>query len=379
MQNNNAKNNNDFQVYGKYSLGSGSVLADSKILFSKIDDPEVIDSYKKSIIKDLLKSGIPADSLKHYNVLDIGTGRQAIAFNALGADFVSHFDLSECNVERMKLFIGDNALYGKISTENADLVERILPQEEFDLVFLHGIVQHFSHTGKGLLNCLNAVKPGGYVSLYFYRSGAFFNFLVYLIRDLIKEVGDYREFYINSILLFTADCRPDRFVSDIMDSLFVPHMHLYTPNSYIEFVEACGFEIVSSSKLDPFGKAVDHIYAYPSVVLTCRKTAKIKADSGIEEILSPGKSVNQLNAANYGECDQYIIKTVNAYFELKNMIIAKNIPPSIIAGLAFKLYKFLYDLGTSLDKKIEDNEVENNHEILRSIFNNTKKLLDEEY
>lgn len=375
-----ATNGNDhIQVYGKYSLGSGSVLSEAEKLYSEVGNPDVIEKYKMSINRDMRKAGIPLSDLHKFKVMDVGTGRQAIAFYSLGADFVSHFDLSERNVERMKLFIGDNALYGKINTENADLVERILPREDFDLVFLHGIVQHFSHTGKGLLNCLNAVKPGGYVSLYFYRSGTFFNFLVYLIRDLIKGAGDYREFFISSILLFTGDCHPNRFVSDIMDSLFVPYMHLYTPNSYIDFVKACGFDIISSSKLDPYGKAVDHTYAYPSVILTCRKTAQTATDSEIAEILSPEKSVNQLDASIYSECDRHIIKTIDAYSSLKKLIAGRNVPHSIIIALAFKLYRFLFDLGTSLDKKIDEDEGEKNHEILKNIFLNTQKLLEEEY
>lgn len=375
-----AINGNDYiQVYGKYSLGSGSVLSEAEKLYSEVGNPDVIEKYKMSINRDMRKAGISLSDLQKFKVLDVGTGRQAIAFYSLGADFVNHFDLSERNIENMKRYIGDNFLGNKISTYHADLVEYALPREEFDLVFLHGIVQHFSHTGKGLLNCFNAVNHGGYVSLYFYRSGTFFNFLVYLIRDLIKDAVDYREFFVNSILLYSADCQPDKFVSDIMDSLFVPYMHLYTPNSYIEFANACGFEIVSSSKLDPYGKAVDHTYAYPSVVLTCRKIAQIAADNGITEILSPEKSVNQLDASIYSECDWHIIKTIDAYSSLKKQIANRNVPHSIIIALAFKLYRFLFDLGTSLDKKIDEDEREKNHEILKNIFLNTQKLLEEEY
>jgi SAM-dependent methyltransferase len=211
------KDKRDFQVYGKYSLGSGSILFDSDRLFSSIDNPEVIESYKKSISKDFDKAGIGKNLLKDCTVLDVGTGRQAIAFYKLGAKKIKHYDLSPENVKRMNRYIESNSLQNKITTECVDLVKYAPPKNHFDLVFLHGIVQHFSDVGLGLKHCLEAVKEGGYVSLYFYRSGTFLNFVVYLIRDLINKVADPKEYFINSSLIYSDDCLPDLFVSNMMD------------------------------------------------------------------------------------------------------------------------------------------------------------------
>lgn len=379
MTNNEKQVSDKEQIYGKYSLGSGGVLSNPDTLYNEIGDSEVIESYKNSIKRDLKKGGISLDELKDFHILDVGTGRQAIAFNQLGAKKVNHYDISPNNVQRMKEFIKINSLEDKITTECLDLVKQAPPKDEFDLVFLHGIVQHFSHTGLGLKNCLEAVKEKGYLSLYFYRSGTFFNFLVYLIRDLIKNTGDYKEYFVNSILLYSENCGPNYFVSQLMDSLFVPHMHLYAPDEYISFVKAFGFEIISSSKLDPYGKRVDHTYAHPSVVITCKRMNAKNPDLSEIDLLSPGRSVDQLDPKNYLSDDRMILNTIECYNSFKQIMKLKNTPPSIIMSLAFKLYKYLQNLDHGLERNINVNEGNERHQGLVDILNDAKSLIEKEF
>ena len=363
--------NRDDYVYGKYSLGSGEILSDPKKLYNDVGSPEVIESYKKQIIIDLEKSGIPLHHIPDYNIMNVGTGREAIAFNQLGAKSVQHYDLSLLNVQRMNKYIKDNALEQKLTTKYTDVVKENLPKNHFDYIYLHGIVQCFSNVGTGLLNCIGALKPNGMIWLYFYRSGSFGVFLIYMIRDLISDSKNMREYYINAILLRSNLVEPNLHVSGLMDGLFVENMHLYTPTTYISFIEECGLEVVSSSKLDPFGKDVDHRFAHPSVVLVCKKTANKDLSQVNMDLLSPANSVNQLN--DYTDCD--ITKSINLYKHLKNVIRDKNIHPSIVMSISFRLF----DLHISQYASYKETGFFNGHGALQKILTNTIQLLNDEY
>lgn len=360
------------QPYGRYSLGSGGILPDPDSLFDKIDAPEIIDAYRKTIRTDLQKAGIPLSDLPDYNVIDVGTGRQAIAFQQLGAGNVRNYDLSSENVSRLQEYIEKKKLGSSLSARCVDLVEYELPGEWADFVYLHGIVQHFSHVGRGLLNCMNAVRQGGRLWLYFYRSGTFTHFVIDLLRDLITEKTDYRQFFVNAILLYSDTLTANYFVSSIMDNLFVPYAHLYTPASYMEFVDRCGFEIVSSSKLDSPGKAVDHIFAHESVILVCRKKTAVEVSGDVVDILSPANSVNQLQPAVYNTAtDQHILKTIDAYERLKSCLIGKNISQGTLMAIAFRIYVFLESVNAGEFK-------EDRHEMLKQILNRTTDLISRE-
>lgn len=367
--------NQKIQIYGKYSLGSGSILKNSKNLFNKIDDPEVIESYKNSIIRDMKKAGIPLGALKKYHILDVGTGRQAIAFHRLGAKKISHFDISKENVRRMKSFIKENNLENSISTKCVDLMQYVLSKEKYDLVFLHGLVQHFSDVHTGLKNCLSSVKKNGYVSLYFSRSGTFFNFVMYMIRDLLKENSDYKEYFVNSIFLNSDNCMLDYFTSGLMDAFFVEYINLFNCQDYIDFLGSNGFEVVSSSKLDPYGKKIDHTFGYPGVVLTGKKTLpEGKCDNNLLR-----KSINQLDPNIYGEDDKVILKTIQTFNLLKEKLLAKKIPKSIIMSLTFMIFKWLLKLDHSLSYVADYQDGEIRHSQLQSILNNALKIIDEEF
>ena len=86
--------------YGKYTQGSGAVLANADKVWSALADPEVLASYENPLRRDLVKSGIAVEKLRDWHVMDVGTGRQALAFLNMGARSISHFDISAENVAR---------------------------------------------------------------------------------------------------------------------------------------------------------------------------------------------------------------------------------------------------------------------------------------
>lgn len=363
---------NNLQIYGRYSLGSGNVLSNPDVLFNKINNRVAIDSYKRYIISDLNKAGIALENLKNYAVMDAGTGRQAIVFHELGAKEVKHYDLSPENVARMKAFIKQKSLQNKITTECVDLVNFAPPKYYFDFIFLHGITPCFSNVEKGLINCMNSVKENGIVSLYFYRSGTFQKFAVYLIRDLIDSYFFHKEYFLSACLLFSENCIPNHFISNVMDAFFTPHVHLFSAKSYISFVNACGFEIISSSKLDPINKNIDHGYAQPAVVINCQRTTLKDLENLSFGILTPDKKIDQLDPANYSPLDSEIIKTINEYNKLKNALTKNKVAGSIIIALTLKIYSYLQNV-----EDIDENL--NNHKFLRIILRNAKKLIKEEF
>ena len=359
-------NNN---IYGRFSYGSGSILRDKDKIWAKIDDPEVIADYQRRIEYDLLKSGISLNKIKLFNVMDVGTGRQAIAFWKMGARSIHHYDLSMINVERLRVFISNKNLSKQLKTNCCDLVEYKMPEEKYDLVYLNGVVQHFSDVSKGLLNCSKAVKMGGYLWLYFYRSGTFDNFVIYMIRDLIKHYKKSVDYWIASNILFSEDALPSFYVSNIMDNFFVDYIQLYTPDKYLDFIKQAGFEIVSSSKLDPLGRKVDHEFAANASVITLLKTAKTINENVDMSILSPDNSVCQLSRNLYKE--MYILRTIDLYNELKERIEEVMACEAIIMSIAFRINQFL----VNLDKRLK---AEEKHKLLQSLFSNISALIRKE-
>jgi len=376
------KNNTSIQdnkLYGNYSMGGGGFSSNIDNVFNNIADYEMIESYKTSMRRDIQRAGIPLNDFRNFKVLDVGTGRQSIAFHLLGAENVCHYDISPHNVERMNQFIVSNSLQDKIATECVDLVQYVPPKSNFDLVYLHGIVQHFSHTGVGLRNCMQAVKQGGYLWLYFYRSGTFQKFVMYFLRDLLTSQAaiDHREYFINSIILYSDDCNPNYFASGLMDLLFAAYVHLYTPKSYLSFVRNCGFEVTFSSKLDLPGSEVDHKYAHESVVLVCKKVAEKDLAQCDVEILSPEKSINQLDPQIYSDDkDNEILQTINEYNILKKTLCS-NIPKSFIMTIILKIFNFSQTQHGVRDINIAESD--KHHRDFQLIFKNLRELIKNEY
>ena len=74
--------------------------------------------------------------------------------------------ISKANVLRLKAYIKEKNLKN-ITTLQKDIVKGELPKEEFDLVYTHGIVQHFSHTGKGLFKIIKSLNQAANIQQIF--------------------------------------------------------------------------------------------------------------------------------------------------------------------------------------------------------------------
>jgi SAM-dependent methyltransferase len=365
-------------VYGKYSLGSGAVLTNADKVWSALADPDVLASYESSMRRDLTKSGIAIEKLRDWHVMDVGTGRQALAFLNMGARRVSHFDISAENVEGVSAYINEAQIGGRLNTRCCDLVTTDLGREQYNFVYLNGIVQHFSDVGRGLENCIRALKQGGYLWLYFYRSGTFDNFVLYLLRDLAygsniaSDPNVLREYFLASLMAYSEDARKNYLSSIFMDGVFTRYAHLYTPATYLRFAEAGGLEVVSSSGLDPVGRDVDHYFARAATVVTFRKTRSNADLSSALGILAPESEVDQLDPSHYD--DPGILRTIERYRKVRSRLRTPSVPSSVTIAVVLRIFHFL-----ASKSRANGYDVMHRHTDLQTMLENIDRLLADEY
>lgn len=365
-------------VYGKYSLGSGAVLANADKVWSALADPDVLASYESSMRRDLIKSGIAVEKLRDWHVMDVGTGRQALAFLNMGARSVSHFDISAENVERVSAYIDETQIGGRLNTQCCDLVTTDLGTEQYNFVYLNGIAQHFSDVGRGLENCIRALKRGGFLWLYFYRSGTFDNFVLYLLRDLAygsniaSDPKVLREYFLASLMTYSEDARNNYLSSIFMDGVFTRYAHLYTPATYLRFADACGLEVVSSSGLDPLGRDVDHYFARAATVVTLLKTHSDADLSSIRGILAPEREIDQLDPSHYD--DPGILRTIELYHKVRSRLRTPSVPKSVTIAVVLRIFHFL-----ASKSRATGYDVMHRHTDMHTMLENIDRLLADEY
>lgn len=308
-------------VYGRYSMGSGSVLSDQSNLWGSLQTPRAIEDYATSIAKDLTKCGYSLERLASSHVLDVGTGRQALAFLQLGARKISHFDISPEFVSAVQTYIEKNGLAERVSSTQADLVANSLPTNAFDLVYLNGVIQHVSHIGRALDNCARSLKIGGTFWLYFYRSGTFRNFINEMLRGLMQG-ATMRLVHFAALQFFDGLSRPNLMVSNIMDDLFTPHIQLFSPAQYLAALDALGFEVGSSSGLIEPEREVNHS-GIPEAVVVCAARKDLRSKNEFEiESMSPAYAVSQSDPGLYADQPE-ILETLDLFKTLRQQVFEK--------------------------------------------------------
>jgi len=116
-------------------------------------------------------------------------------------------------------------------------------------------------------------------------------------------------------------------VIDFMDRAFCEYANLFAADKYIDFVSQYGFKIVSSSKLDPINRQVDHKYSHQSTILV----AQLENPGDLyknpnSKILSHTLSVNQLDKELYQDQPRGIevIEILHEYEKLKKVLLEIN-------------------------------------------------------
>jgi 2-polyprenyl-3-methyl-5-hydroxy-6-metoxy-1,4-benzoquinol methylase len=229
------------KIYGKYTSGTGAWLSEDltgRALANPFDS-EVIDSYVTQLSIDLDRLGI-YDQIEAFHVLDIGSGRQALAFKELGAARIKHFDLSEFNVQRFGKHLQDQNIQN-IFSQHCDLVIDPPAAEMFDLVYAHGIVQHTSDPFRFIENLIKSTRTDGFIWLYWYQPGSPIWLYYFFARLIIKSANIQAE----EIRQFLHAQRLSlKLIDGMLDSFLCPHLHLIQSKHYLEFLSQFDVEII---------------------------------------------------------------------------------------------------------------------------------------
>jgi len=343
-------------------MGSGSRLKNPNDIFKKIENKNVIKEYKNSIVRDLQKSKIKIKDVAKWKIMDVGLGRQAIAFLNITKNTVDHYDINRTNVKKIQSLIKRNKVSQRLSTNCKDLVHAKLPVKKYDLLYLQGIVQHFSDPSKGLKNCLNAVKPGGIVWIYFYRSGSFNQFIDFILRDFIynSEISNLKEKnliqYVKKIKLFSKKNKFDyHFTDTFIDSVFTKYAWLYRPDVILKSMQKSGYKKIFSSGVKPEGVDYEHSFLRGAFVYVFKK---YKHQKLFLNNLKPHKSINQLKIKYQSS---QIKKTIYIYKNFKKKLNTMSKINKILLSLCVykKIEKFIKINKTNFNYK---------HKVLQKIL-----------
>ena len=295
-------------LYGKYSFGNE---------YDYLLSDEALNKTKKIIKQDLVKAGV-LNKIPKFKILDVGTGRQSLILSKLGAKSVEHFDISFDHVKRFQKILKNRFSNYDIKSKNVDLTKFKLKKEYYDFVYLNGIVHHFENVHNGLYNCSNSLKIGGRIWCYFYRSGTFKWFVCSMIRKLIKNI-DVRDAFKSLSIYFGKGETSNYIVGKIMDDFFVPYIHLFSANQYIDYMNALGFKMVGTDNAYPLDD-INHKKLHHSATIVFEKirSTPLKNEIQQKKRLINKNTIDQLTEKYYTESN--ILKCIKEFKKiLKNI------------------------------------------------------------
>ena len=294
--------------YGSLTSGAGTRL--TKKLFFEYS-PESINLYKISILNDLKRTKIPIK--KNFNILDVGTGRQALAFSKITKGSIDHIDLSNIHVKKTKSVVKKLKIKNLNSIcANLDYYKK-LEKNKYDLIYLQGIIQHFKNPQKAMENILPSLKVGGYAFLYIYKSGTFRQFIDHLIRLSIRKIFK-RSIKIKDIIELKKKLLKKKnvyLIDNFIDSIFVEFSWLFNNNKVFKSFSNSGFKIIKKISCYKKNQYHDHSDKWGAFIFSIKKTN----DKSIHL-----KSLNPINSCKeplrqYSK-NKAITKTINLFDKL---------------------------------------------------------------
>lgn len=349
---NKKKNSSEnLKIYGSLTTGAGSRLnKHTYFSYGKLS----IKQYKKTIIKDLKRTKIPFK--KNYNILDVGTGRQALAFCSMTNGQVDHFDLSKENVRQTKKY-ANKYKYKNLKSVNVNLDYYNKHKKKFyDLIYLQGIIQHFKNPQITLEKILRSLKIGGYAWLYFYKSGTFFQFICYLLRDCVNEYFKHKINFIfvkktkQFLIKKNSSFKNKKLIDLFIDSVFTPYSFLYNYNKIYKCFEKSGFKIISKISCHKNKQDYDHTDHRAAFIFSVIRKKDKKID--LNQI-SPKHTINQFKI-NYGN-SKNIKETLKMYKLFKKNI--KNLSDNQKIELIFKFYTQMIIIHKYKDQHLKHNKI----------------------
>jgi SAM-dependent methyltransferase len=340
--------------YGIYSTGARLFQEDKKFFSEKN-----IKINNKIILNNINKMGLNQLSLKNKTIMNVGSGREALGFLQFNCKKIYHYDISKANILNFKKIIKSKKLSDKIISKQLDLSRDILPNFFFDLVYLHGIIQHVDHVGKAIGNIANSLKKDGFLWFYFYRLGSIINFLIIIQRFLVKNIN-IDDFYKK---LKKQKSSLD-FEDGIMDDCYVPNIQFFYPRDYFKFFKKINFECFGNSFLVHNKKKYDFNRFHSSTVLFLKKKSDKKLSIKFKNFLKPNQKEN-INILDKNTYNEKIIKEI-----LKKLCKGNNND----FDENFKKIMIIQKLKNNIKKEYSKNHFLNEAYILSSL-EKVKKIL----
>ena len=259
------------QSYGRFSLGTGSWLEYKKFNYSPeyIYSNQIIDTYVSQVLQDLMRMKINFKNLDKISIMDVGTGRQALAFHKLGFKKIDHYDISKFNISRFRKHLIKNSI--KINSKQIDIgsekFKRI--KKKYDLIYLHGVIQHTAKPDNVIKNLAQKLKVGGKIWLYHYQFGSLVNFYYFLI----KKISSNHDYSIKQTFNFIKSRAKPKLTDELMDTLGCDYIHFKHPKYYNKLAKRYNLRLIFKKDMFLNNKASLRV-TFPSCLTAYRMGSK---------------------------------------------------------------------------------------------------------
>jgi ubiquinone/menaquinone biosynthesis C-methylase UbiE len=134
-----------------------------------------LDEYRFDKLRYLPKV-VDFNSYEGKRILEVGcgVGIDLIRFAAGGAD-VTGIDLAEQSIDLARKNFKHHSLEGQLEVGNGESLD--FKDNEFDMVYAHGVIQYTANARKMVNELHRVVKPGGQVIMMVYNRKSWLNFL----------------------------------------------------------------------------------------------------------------------------------------------------------------------------------------------------------
>jgi SAM-dependent methyltransferase len=349
-----------YEYYGNKTLGGGTWLNDDN--FSKISDSpysnEIIKKFETMVWQDICRTGIQ-NKIKRFYVLNIGSGREALALQNLGAKYVDFLDKSKSNCKKMNNLKNDpNSKIREIY--NLDICSNKFKKvkKKYDFIYLNGVLHHTKNPHLALKNLCKKLNKNGILWLYLYQMGSAYNIYRILQRKIFSKSKIKHKF----IYSYLSKKFTPRLVEREMDDLGCEYMHIYPIKFYTELFKKFGLKIIYTK--DVFEKIK------PSIRLSFHSClCAIKIDRVIKNTkLKRMDNVNFLKSSFYEKEDKETIINLNIKYKKILKILSKK-------GSKKKFLRIIALLTTKKKNYLHLDSYENKKKDLIDTFNKIYNLL----
>jgi SAM-dependent methyltransferase len=136
---------------------------------------EDLDQYHFEKLHHLLRL-VPFDSMAGKAVLEVGCGAGVdLARFARGGARVTGVDLAQSAIDLARTNFKQQGLQGEFQVGDGEYLR--FPNDAFDLVYAHGVVQYTANPEKLVQECRRVLKPGGQAIFQVYNRVSWLNVL----------------------------------------------------------------------------------------------------------------------------------------------------------------------------------------------------------